>query len=127
MKLSCSRTVIAAIAATALVGAGGGAVTGIDAAQAAPNSLSTSALSEPCDLRTTGGNSCVVTPATQWTDTAGNRMQAHGAGIFTVGSTYYLVGEDKTAGSTFTAVACYSSTDLVHWTRQQNALSRVNI
>ncbi|MGI5237938.1 ricin-type beta-trefoil lectin domain protein [Dactylosporangium sp. CA-139066] len=65
-----------------------------------------------------------VYPGTAWTDTAGNRLQAHGAGIFTVGSTYYMVGEDKTAGSTFTAVACYSSTDLVHWTRQSDALSR---
>src|SRR4051794_41981732 len=63
-------------------------------------------------------------PATAWTDTAGNRLQAHGAGIFRVGSTYYMVGEDKSAGSTFTAVACYSSTDLVHWARQGNALSR---
>jgi hypothetical protein len=35
-----------------------------------------------------------------------------------------MVGEDKSAGATFTAVACYSSTDLVHWTRQANALSR---
>ncbi len=35
-----------------------------------------------------------------------------------------MVGEDKSAGSTFTAVACYSSTDLVRWTRQSNALSR---
>jgi hypothetical protein len=65
-----------------------------------------------------------LTPGTMWTDTAGQRLQAHGAGIFTVGSTYYMVGEDKSAGSTFTAVACYSSTDLVHWTRQSNALSR---
>src|SRR4051794_19858982 len=65
-----------------------------------------------------------VVPGTIWTDTAGNRLQAHGAGVFTVGSTYYMVGEDKVAGSTFTAVACYSSTDLVHWTRQVNALSR---
>jgi hypothetical protein len=65
-----------------------------------------------------------IVPGTMWTDTAGNRLQAHGAGIFTVGSTYYMVGEDKVAGSTFTAVACYSSTDLVHWTRQANALSR---
>lgn len=65
-----------------------------------------------------------VTPATMWTDTAGRRLQAHGAGIFTVGSTYYMVGEDKSAGSTFTAVACYSSDDLVHWTRQSDALSR---
>jgi ricin-type beta-trefoil lectin protein/glycosyl hydrolase family 43 len=65
-----------------------------------------------------------VVPGTMWTDTAGNRLQAHGVGIFTVGSTYFMVGEDKVAGSTFTAVACYSSTDLVHWTRQVNALSR---
>jgi hypothetical protein len=65
-----------------------------------------------------------VVPGTMWTDTAGNRLQAHGVGIFTVGATYYMVGEDKSAGSTFTAVACYSSTDLVHWTRQVNALSR---
>jgi hypothetical protein len=65
-----------------------------------------------------------ITPGTMWTDSAGNRLQAHGVGIFTVGSTYYMVGEDKVAGSTFTAVACYSSTDLVHWTRQANALSR---
>ena len=65
-----------------------------------------------------------VNPGVMWTDTAGNRLQAHGVGIFSVGSTYYMVGEDKVAGSTFTAVACYSSTDLVHWTRQANALSR---
>jgi hypothetical protein len=65
-----------------------------------------------------------LTPGTQWTDSSGNRLQAHGAGVFKVGSTYYLVGEDKSAGSTFTAVACYSSTDLAHWTRQANALSQ---
>jgi hypothetical protein len=63
-----------------------------------------------------------LAPGTAWTDTAGNRLQAHGAGIFTVGSTYYMVGEDKSAGATFTAVACYSSTDLAHWTRQSDAL-----
>ncbi|WP_182876720.1 lectin [Microbispora sp. H10670] len=63
-------------------------------------------------------------PGVLWYDTAGNRLQAHGAGVFKVGSTYYMVGEDKTAGATFTAVACYSSTDLATWTRQGNALSR---
>src|SRR5438477_4912277 len=65
-----------------------------------------------------------INPGTPWTDTAGNRLQAHGVGVFTVGSTYYMVGEDKSAGATFTAVACYSSTDLVHWSRQTDALSR---
>jgi hypothetical protein len=65
-----------------------------------------------------------LTPATTWYDTSGQLLQAHGAGVFKVGSTYYLVGEDKTAGASFTAVACYSSTDLAHWTRQANALSQ---
>src|SRR6186997_2764936 len=73
---------------------------------------------------TASAATATVNPGTMWTDTAGRRLQAHGAGIFTVGSTYYMVGEDKSAGSTFTAVACYSSTDLVHWTRQSDALSR---
>lgn len=63
-------------------------------------------------------------PGVLWYDTAGNRLQAHGAGVFKVGSTYYMVGEDKSAGATFTAVACYSSTDLATWTRVGNALSR---
>jgi hypothetical protein len=30
-------------------------------------------------------------------------------GIIQVGSTYYLIGEDHTAGSAFQAVNCYSS------------------
>jgi beta-xylosidase len=71
-----------------------------------------------------GAATATITPGVAWTDTEGNRLQAHGAGVFTVGSTYYMVGEDKSAGKTFTAVACYSSTDLVHWARQANALSR---
>jgi hypothetical protein len=65
-----------------------------------------------------------ITSDQAWTDTAGHSLEAHGAGIFQVGSTYYMVGEDKTAGSTFTAVACYSSTNLSSWTRQANALSQ---
>src|SRR5438874_294401 len=81
--------------------------------------LAAVALTHPAEAATV-----TITPGTMWTDTAGNRLQAHGAGIFTVGSTYYMVGEDKSAGATFTAVACYSSTDLVHWTRQTDALSR---
>lgn len=81
--------------------------------------LTSLAILSPAQAATT-----TITPGVMWTDTAGNRLQAHGAGIFAVGSTYYMVGEDKSAGATFTAVACYSSADLVHWTRQTNALSR---
>jgi hypothetical protein len=65
-----------------------------------------------------------IRPATQWTDNRGQLLQAHGAGVFRVGSTYYMVGEDKTAGQTFTAVACYSSTDLANWTFVGNALAQ---
>ncbi|MFF2299621.1 glycoside hydrolase family 97 catalytic domain-containing protein [Arthrobacter sp. NPDC058127] len=59
-----------------------------------------------------------------WNDAAGATLQARGTGFFQVGSTYYMVGEDKTAGATFTAVACYSSPDLKTWTRQADALTQ---
>ncbi len=86
--------------------------------------LAAGALTAVVTPTTAGAATQTITPGVMWTDTAGNRLQAHGAGVFRVGTTYYLVGEDKSAGATFTAVACYSSTDLVHWARQTNALSR---
>ncbi|KIP09092.1 carbohydrate-binding module family 35 protein [Phlebiopsis gigantea 11061_1 CR5-6] len=59
-----------------------------------------------------------------WADTSGNPIQAHGAGILKVGSTFYWLGEDKSLNSAlFHAVSCYSSPDLVHWTRQNDALT----
>jgi hypothetical protein len=64
----------------------------------------------------------VVVPGAPMTDTDGEILQARGAGVFQVGSTYYLVGEDRTAGPTYTAVACYSSENLVDWTREDDAL-----
>ena len=57
-----------------------------------------------------------IVPAAAWSDDTGRLVQAHGAGFIKVGSTYYMLGEDKTDGGTFTAVACYSSTDLTNWT-----------
>jgi beta-xylosidase len=53
-------------------------------------------------------------------------VQAHGAGIIQVGSTYYLIGEDKTNGSAFQNVNCYSSTDLVQWTYVGALLSQTS-
>lgn len=55
-------------------------------------------------------------------DTDGNRLQAHGVGVQKVGDTYYMVGADMTRHDLFTAVACYSSKDLVNWKREANAL-----
>ncbi|WP_341994563.1 family 43 glycosylhydrolase [Microbacterium sp. LWH7-1.2] len=49
--------------------------------------------------------------------------QLHGIGIQRVGELWYAWGEDKTAGGTFTAVACYSSPDLVSWRYEGDALA----
>lgn len=53
-------------------------------------------------------------------------LQAHGAGIIQVGSTYYMIGEDKTNGSAFQNVNCYSSTNLVEWTYVGALLSQTS-
>ncbi|CAK5280057.1 unnamed protein product [Mycena citricolor] len=68
----------------------------------------------------------LIVPGAVWTDTQGNTIQAHGAGILKVGSTFYWFGEDKAANSAlFSAVSCYSSTDLGTWTRHNNALTPI--
>nr|XP_036584941.1 galactan 1,3-beta-galactosidase [Colletotrichum truncatum]KAF6794709.1 galactan 1,3-beta-galactosidase [Colletotrichum truncatum] len=62
-----------------------------------------------------------------WTATnTGRHIQAHGAGIIKVGSTYYMIGEDKTEGSAFQNINCYSSTNLVEWAYVGALLSRTN-
>src|SRR4051812_11752407 len=68
--------------------------------------------------------SATITPGTVWTDTAGHAIQAHGEGITKVGGTYYWLGEDKTNGSPFQNIKCYSSTDLRNWTFVSNVLSQ---
>jgi hypothetical protein len=65
-----------------------------------------------------------ITPGTVWNDTSGSPVQAHGGGIITVGNTYYWLGEDKTSGTLFQNVRCYSSTDLKNWTFVRNVLTR---
>ncbi|KAF4810333.1 hypothetical protein CGCSCA5_v010677 [Colletotrichum siamense] len=66
-----------------------------------------------------------IIPGGTWTATnTGRHIQAHGAGITKVGSTYYMIGEDKTEGSAFQNVNCYSSTNLVEWTYVGALLSR---
>ncbi|WP_405577530.1 RICIN domain-containing protein [Streptomyces sp. NBC_01190] len=63
-------------------------------------------------------------PGTVWNDTSGHVIQAHGGGFIKVGGTYYWLGEDKTSGSPFQNVTCYSSTDLAHWMFVGNVLTR---
>lgn len=54
----------------------------------------------------------------------GEHLQAHGAGLIQVNGVYYMIGEDKSGGSEFSNVNCYSSTDLVQWTYVGALLSR---
>lgn len=66
-----------------------------------------------------------VIPGATWTATnTGKHVQAHGAGIIKDGSTYYLIGEDKTGGTAFQNINCYSSTNLVEWTFVKAVLTR---
>lgn len=60
------------------------------------------------------------TPGRVWLDTDGNRIQAHGGSIITVGETFYWYGEnkEKTTGENdiwHWGVRCYSSKDLYNW------------
>ncbi|OTA96588.1 carbohydrate-binding module family 35 protein [Hypoxylon sp. CO27-5] len=67
-----------------------------------------------------------IVPGATWTASNSEHVQAHGAGIIKVDSTYYLIGEDKTQGSAFQNINCYSSTDLVQWTYVGALLSRAS-
>lgn len=49
--------------------------------------------------------SVAINNGSQFADTAGNAIQAHGAGIIKVDDTYYLFGENRT-GYLFKAAAC---------------------
>jgi hypothetical protein len=69
----------------------------------------------------------VVRPSEAWLDNRGQQIQAHGGGIVLWKGTYYWFGEDRsqTNDPAKRYVACYASTDLVHWMfrRQVMALS----
>ncbi|KAI0015134.1 galactan 1,3-beta-galactosidase [Xylariomycetidae sp. FL0641] len=90
--------------------------------------MSPSMLSLPSALLLLAADSARATlqivPGATWTATnEPAHIQAHGAGIIQDGSTYYLIGEDKTDGSAFQNINCYSSTDLVQWTYEGALLS----
>ena len=49
-----------------------------------------------------------------------------GGGFIKVDSTYYWIGEDKTDGSSFQNINCYSSTNLVEWKYEGALLSKTS-
>jgi beta-xylosidase len=58
-------------------------------------------------------------PGVKWLDTDGKTINCHGGGFLFQDGTYYWFGEHR-AGKLpdHTGVACYSSTDLYHWTNR---------
>ncbi|KAJ0344479.1 hypothetical protein COL154_007875 [Colletotrichum chrysophilum] len=66
-----------------------------------------------------------IVPGATWTATnTGEHVQAHGNGIIEENGVYYMIGEEKTDGSAFQAVNCYSSTNLVEWSFEGRLISR---
>ncbi|GAA4775142.1 family 43 glycosylhydrolase [Microbacterium gilvum] len=63
-----------------------------------------------------------IRPGTTFLDDRGRVAQLHGIGVQRVGDRWFAWGEDKTAGQTFTAVACYSTADFATWRFEGNAL-----
>ncbi|KAH7077412.1 galactan 1,3-beta-galactosidase [Paraphoma chrysanthemicola] len=66
-----------------------------------------------------------IVPGATWTATnTGQHIQAHGGGMLKVGDKWYWVGEDKTNGTAFININCYSSTNLVEWNYEGALLSQ---
>ncbi|WP_443083999.1 RICIN domain-containing protein [Verrucosispora sp. WMMA2121] len=65
-----------------------------------------------------------ITNGTQFTDTSGNALHAHGGGVLQVGSYYYWFGENRNPNNTFRAVSVYRSTDLRNWEFRNNVLTQ---
>ncbi|MFD7813549.1 RICIN domain-containing protein [Streptomyces sp. NPDC059785] len=65
-----------------------------------------------------------LTNGTQFTDTTGAAVHAHGGGVLKVGSYYYWFGENRNADNTFRYVDAYRSTDLKNWEFRAHVLSQ---
>jgi hypothetical protein len=65
-----------------------------------------------------------IANGTQFTDTGGNGVHAHGGGVIQVGAYYYWFGENRNADDTFRAVSVYRSTDLRTWEFRHDVLTR---
>jgi hypothetical protein len=67
-----------------------------------------------------------ITNGTQFRDTAGNVVHAHGGGVIQVGSFYYWFGENRNSNNTFRSVSVYRSTDLQNWEFRNNVLTQTS-
>ena len=71
----------------------------------------------------------VIEPGAAWTDNRGELVQAHGGGVIELNNTFYWFGEDRSRANNrrLRYVACYSSTDLGHWTFRNQVLILTNV
>ncbi|MGW5612547.1 RICIN domain-containing protein [Streptomyces sp. NPDC003877] len=67
-----------------------------------------------------------ITNGTQFRDTSGNPVHAHGGGVLKVGSFYYWFGEHRNADNTFRYVDAYRSTDLKNWEFRNHVLTEAS-
>jgi hypothetical protein len=65
-----------------------------------------------------------VAAGTQFRDTAGNVVHAHGGGVLQVGAYFYWFGENRNADNTFRYVSVYRSTDLRTWEFRNHVLTQ---
>ncbi|MEQ0558215.1 family 43 glycosylhydrolase [Amycolatopsis sp. NEAU-NG30] len=73
-----------------------------------------------------GAAPVTVTNATQFKDTSGTVVHAHGGGMLKVGGYYYWFGENRNPDNTFRAVSVYRSTDLRTWEFRNNVLTQAS-
>ncbi|MEV5495402.1 RICIN domain-containing protein [Nonomuraea fuscirosea] len=65
-----------------------------------------------------------IANGTQFRDTSGNVLHAHGGGVLREGGYYYWFGENRNPDNTFRAVSVYRSTDLKNWEFRNDVLTR---
>ncbi|PYH84541.1 glycosyl hydrolase family 43 protein [Aspergillus uvarum CBS 121591] len=65
-----------------------------------------------------------IVPGATWTAAGTNKhIQAHGTGLTEVDGVYYIIGENHTSGSSFQSINCYSSTNLLDWSFENELLT----
>ncbi|GHF46894.1 RICIN domain-containing protein [Streptomyces griseosporeus] len=65
-----------------------------------------------------------IANGTQFKDTSGNPLHAHGGGVLKAGAYYYWFGEHRNADNTFRSVDAYRSTDLKNWEFRNHVLTQ---
>ncbi|WP_327185717.1 RICIN domain-containing protein [Streptomyces sp. NBC_01334] len=68
--------------------------------------------------------SVTIVNGTQFSDSSGSPVHAHGGGVLKVGSYYYWFGENRNADNTFRYVDAYRSTDLKNWEFRNHVLTQ---